>query len=378
MAQHLVLKDFEGIYDDQNWRLRAGEIVDDATPPITPVAALRGFGLATVPYVAGTMAAMVTAYLEAHDGDADRPSMMPWLMSYSIAANTGVLADITAGSEGALLVGTDAKGNLGASTTVEAALEFINTQDCASAAELASVTPASEGALLVGTDAKTTLGAAATVEAALEYLDDGQYDAGEVAVAQIIQAGQPVAAETLTIGADVYEADGVGANINFVIGGTPAETMANLLTEIVANGTENLFADAIGATVIRLRSADAPQGNVVAANPNIAVTEAMTNYIFDCGNVNLNTLGGRVAGQSRIVVGSLPLNAGHIAAGEARISFPADVTDAVVQLSTATNVAHAIGTDSWTIDNGDILITLPGGGAPDAVAGDIVRVVAVL
>jgi hypothetical protein len=245
--------------------------------------------------------------------------------------------------------------------------------------ELASTAPGTEGAALVGTDTKTHLGAATNVEAALEFLDDGQYDPGSVACLQIIQAGLPLANDTITIGADVYEADGVGANINFAI--VPADangTFVNLFNAIVANGTENFFADQLDATHIRLRSADAPQGTVIAANPNVVLADAMTNYVFDCGAVNVNTLAGRVPGQLRIVAAEIAVNAGHIAAGELRISFDAPVVEALVIFYDATNVAHAIGTDSWAIDNGDVLVTLPGGGAPDLIATDIIRVLAAL
>ena len=72
------------------------------------------------------------------------------------------------------------------------------------------------------------------------------------------------------------------------------------------------------------------------------------------------------------------LDAGHITAGEVRISFEAPVTEANVTYYTTTNVAHAIGTDSWAYDNDDILVTLPGGGPPDLVAGDIIRVIAAI
>ena len=73
---------------------------------------------------------------------------------------------------------------------------------------------------------------------------------GAIACLGITQAGQPVATETVTIGADVYEFDGVGGNINVVIAGTAEGTMDNLLAAAVASGTENLFWSKLSATQI--------------------------------------------------------------------------------------------------------------------------------
>jgi hypothetical protein len=211
-----------------------------------------------------------------------------------------------------------------------------------------------------------------TVLAANGVAPDGVVGSGAVAVAQIIQSGQPVATETLTIGGDVYEADGVGANINYAIGGDAAATHANLLAAIVANGTEHLFADLVSPTSIRLRSADEPQGNIIAADPDIALTEAMTNVLFDCGNVNMNTLGGHAKAASRSEAAVLTINAGHVAAAEARVSFPFAVSRFVAFAVTAADVRVAIGADTWAVDNGDVLIGIGGGGL---VATDVVTVV---
>ena len=194
---------------------------------------------------------------------------------------------------------------------------------------------------------------------------------GSVACAQIIQAGQPVAAETLTVGADVYEADGAGANINFVIAGNAADTLANLLAAAVANGTEPLFWDSPAATVLRLRSASGPQGAILAVVPNIALTEAMTNYIFDCANVNMTTLGGRVETSARDECQVQTVNAGHAASGSMRFAFPFAVTRFIATAFTAGGVRVVIGTDTYLIENGDVEVVLAGGGL---VATDVITI----
>jgi len=199
---------------------------------------------------------------------------------------------------------------------------------------------------------------------------------GSVAVAQIIQGGQPVAAETITIGADVYEADGAGANINYVIAGNANDTHANLLAAIVGNGTEPLFADLMSVTNIRLRSADGPQGNIMAANPAIVLNNnAMTNVDFDCGNVNMNTLGGHIGASAQMDDTRITINAGHAAAGEVRVSFPFPVVIFHVSEFSAAGVQKGASNDTFAVDNGDVLIGLSGAGVDPLVATDIVSVI---
>jgi len=197
---------------------------------------------------------------------------------------------------------------------------------------------------------------------------------GSVAVFQIIQSGIPVAAETITIGADIYEFDGVGANINVVIGAAEA-TLDNLLAAAVASGTENLFWDKISATVLRVRSADAPQGNVIAADPNIAVVEAATNYVIDCGAVNMNTLAGRIGGAVAEGKTTLTITAAMITAGIVRIAFPFTVNNFIVNARSATGAMLFDYTDTFTIANGDVLITL-NGGVGDLANTDVITIIA--
>lgn len=203
-------------------------------------------------------------------------------------------------------------------------------------------------------------------------------DPGSVACFQVIQAGQPVAGEHFTIGADVMEFDGVGAHINVAISGVDAEhTMDNLLAEWIAHGTEPFFADKLDATHLRFRSAAAHQGAITPASPDCALNDgATTNYLFDCGDVNTNTLAGRAAGVRTPCYAEIAINAGHVASGQCRVSFMGAVLAVSATLWTAAGVPHAIPADAITIANGDVLITVAGGGAPNLVAGDIVRVTA--
>lgn len=299
-----------------------------------------------------------------------------WNRTIAVSYTRSELNSTTGGSEGALLIGTDAKANLGAATTVEAALTDLNTKNpparSSGAGSPYGIVAGAIGDLYVDTTNDVEyVNTDGTVNG---WVVSGMFDPGSVAVIQIIQSGQPGAGNLLTIGADVYEADGAGANINFVIGGSAAATMANLLAEAVAHGTEHLFWDSPDATHLRLRSADAPQGNIIADDPNILVTCALANYDVDAGNVNMNTLAGRVQSVGQTSTAELALTADMVAAGEIRLSFPKAVQDYVVVYYNAAGVLKLPGTDTVAINNGDLLFTL-NGGVGDLVATDVISVI---
>jgi len=211
-------------------------------------------------------------------------------------------------------------------------------------------------------------------------------DPGSVAVVELTQAGQPNPGDTLVVGGDIYTAIAPGpvAPMQFVIdGGGAAVTFANLLAAVTFTGlggpTENLFWDeVVASTTLRARSADAPQGNVISAVPNIALSALLlTNYAFDCGDVNMSTLAGRAPAVIQTASASLTINADHITATRARISFPFAVARFEVSIITAGGVPKSGGADVFTIANGDVLISgLGAAGAPDIVATDIVNVTA--
>jgi len=66
MADHLVLNRFEGVYNGQTWRIKAGDVVSDTEVPVT---ALSAYGLQTVAYVSATMATMVAEFNERYGSD---------------------------------------------------------------------------------------------------------------------------------------------------------------------------------------------------------------------------------------------------------------------------------------------------------------------
>jgi hypothetical protein len=199
---------------------------------------------------------------------------------------------------------------------------------------------------------------------------------GSAAVVRAIQGGQPVATETLVVGADVYEADGAGANINFVIAGTAEATLDNLLAAAVASGTENLYWDKLSATELRIRAADAPQGTVIGSSPSIVLdASGITNWSFDVGDVNMNTLAGLASAKQAMAAIVLTVTAAMVATGSVRVSFP--FTPRVIQVfvANATGAAELAYTDTFVISGDDVIITL-NGGANDIAATDVAYIVA--
>ena len=205
-----------------------------------------------------------------------------------------------------------------------------------------------------------------------ELLDVTQME-GSAAVVQLIQSDQPVANDTLVVGADTYEADGTGVNINFAIGGSAEATMDNLLAAAVASGTEDLYWDKLSATTLRLRNADAPQGNVLAGDQSIALNaSSLTNYDFDVGDVNMNTLAGQDQAKTASAMASITVTTAMISGASIRVAFPFTPTRFMVFLTDSTGLPQAFTADTCTIDDDDILVTT----ATDFTDGDILTVLA--
>ncbi len=185
-----------------------------------------------------------------------------------------------------------------------------------------------------------------------------------------------MANDTLVVGADTYEADGVGANINFAIAGTAEGTMDNLLAAAVASGTEFLYWDKLDATTLRLRSADAKQGNIIGADSSIGLdASSLTNYSFDSGNVNMNSLAGQSGKQLLFANAELPITTAMITAGSVRIAFPFTPTRFTLFAITAAGIVKVPGLDTFAIAGDDIVVTLNGAGG-DLANTDVLRVTA--
>jgi len=228
-------------------------------------------------------------------------------------------------------------------------------------------------------------------------LNDGE-ESGMPASASLLFANQPVATDTIDIGADVYEfvtaAGNVtnDANIAVVILGSAALTLAALVLAVnatyapnehptinniaddapaLANGTEAVVADVIGTTM-RIRSASVAGGSLVAADPSIVLAEAITDAadIWDVGDVNLNTLAGRAQDNKRTSVAAVAITAAMIT-NTVRIDFPFTPVRFVAQVRTSAGVVRVPAADAFVIGDGGIVVTFGGGVAPDMQATDI-------
>jgi hypothetical protein len=210
----------------------------------------------------------------------------------------------------------------------------------------------------------------------LELVDVVQ-DEGSAACAILTQSGQPNVNDLLVVGADTYEFDGALGNINVAIGGSAAATLAALLTAAQTDPlvTEPLFWDSPSATTLRLRAADAVQGNIIGSSPSIVLDASgvtAANYDFNCGNVNMNTLAGKAAGKKASCSTVLVITTAMITATTARISFPFTPTSFQVTCTDATGAGLFPTTDTFAIDGDDIVITL----GVDLANTDVVHIVA--
>lgn len=123
---------------------------------------------------------------------------------------------------------------------------------------------------------------------------DTEQDQGHYGSAEIKIATKPTATDTVTIGADVYEFGGAGANINVTIGADAASARANLIVAINTLGTEKVFADnpTTPATSVRIQQADRVGGTPEKGVPDSLVLASSLTAGTDGWNAaNLNERG---------------------------------------------------------------------------------------
>lgn len=229
---------------------------------------------------------------------------------------------------------------------------------------------------------------------------------GSAQVFTMVFAQQPTTGDHATIGADKYEFVTAGGevatdtNIGVAIGGSAAETLANWIAAInatdannqhanllkgdgetpaLANGTEPFFADSI-STTLRIRSAAAagsPQ--IVGSSKSVVLAESLTHasLVWGVGNVNLNTLGGSYASSIGGAAQQKTITAAMVTATSVRFSFPFRVGAFTAQIRTAAGLLRdAPATDTFTINNGDVLVGLTSTDATDIDATDVVVITA--
>lgn len=350
MALQLVLESFDSSVGGVHWRFRPGDLVEDGVAPVVgtgepvPVVALRAQGLAYIPYVAGTMAAMRAAYLADHGVDDDPPSMIAWLVQYSVALSaltplTGVVDPngVVIGAIGQLYYDTAhdlwyACHSNPTGTVWDRVARVITT---AGSPNAGAGTAGNIGDLCVDTTngrVYVNLSGAAT-----GWRCEDDEDLGAVAAIVAAHTGQPGGGETIVIGPDTYTVGGGGA-FGFALGGGAEATYDNLITAANAAATGNYRLAKLSAAAFAIIATATPHGTPVSGAPALVVTDNLTNLTIN--RTNLNAAGGRAAGVSKHSVRQYTLGAAE--AGFVAMTFPFDVARYQVTARSATGVFKAI------------------------------------
>jgi len=210
-----------------------------------------------------------------------------------------------------------------------------------------------------------------------------------VAQANIRLNTQPTAADTITIGADVYEfvatlGAQTGTHIGVLRGASAAAALANIISAIngsaglgttySAHGTEAVVASIYNTDFLHIEPAVQNGGTVVVGTkPNIALSDALT-AVIAWDHTNLGNLGGNVA--LKTVVHKIVVDATNLAA-DFDVKIPGTITKSEVLFVTdASNVVDTTGkAASILLTNvparNAVTVDFNGGGT-DPVATDIV------
>jgi len=193
---------------------------------------------------------------------------------------------------------------------------------------------------------------------------------GHIAQAVLLIATLPTDTNTVTIGSDVYEFEGVGANINVLKGASAAESRTNLIAAINTQGTELVVADEPGtpANGVRIRPADRVGGTAqVGAGPDIAVSETLADAADIWNAANLNETG--AAAYQKMARGKIVVNATNLAAD---VVLEMEFTPVVLSVTAFdTNGAPKATTAQFSISGDFLVLSFDDGGSP-LVATDYV------
>jgi len=191
------------------------------------------------------------------------------------------------------------------------------------------------------------------IDAVMTQVDKLPEDTGHVAQACLFLATLPTDTNTVTIGSDVYEFEGVGANINVLKGANAAASRANLVIAINTLGTELVVADqpTTPATSVRIQPADRTGGTKqIGAGTSIAVSETLADA-SDVWNVaNLNESG--APPYKKVARGVIVITAESLAS---LFTLELPFTPAVLQWSAFTTAGLPKGDKGQCVINGDYL-----------------------
>jgi hypothetical protein len=178
-------------------------------------------------------------------------------------------------------------------------------------------------------------------------------DTGHVAQACLYVATNPTATNTVTIGADVYEFDGAGVNINVALGVDAAATRAAFILAINNEGTELVVADAptTPATSVRIQPADRVGGTKqIGAGTSVVVSETLADAADVWNVANLNETG--APPYKKVARGVIVCTAENIAT---LLTVELPFTPAVLAWSAFTTAGLPTGDKGQCVINGDYL-----------------------
>ena len=149
------------------------------------------------------------------------------------------------------------------------------------------------------------------------------------------------------------------------------------------NTTKNWYASDEGGTVMQIRSALTPGGRIVNRSDTAVVSETFTNAadIWDVGSGNaVNS--GKYPTEVQYMRAQIVVTASHITFGSIRFTFAnqlgvnqfSAIQRVTWQVTSSAGIHKYPVADAVTIEGGDAVYTLDGGGAPEAVAGDTITI----
>jgi hypothetical protein len=140
-------------------------------------------------------------------------------------------------------------------------------------------------------------------------------EAGHYAMATLLIGTLPTVGDTVTIGTNVYEFGGVGANINVAIGGAVATSRTNLANAINTLGTASVLAEVSavpGAGVSIFKATSRGGALAKGAGQSLALSETLTAVADIWNQTNLN-ITGKSAGMNKVAYGKVTIDATNLA-----------------------------------------------------------------
>ncbi len=267
-----------------------------------------------------------------------------------------------------------------------------------------------------GHEADAEAAAAAALAAAQETVDAAttalkiEKNAGVIQAFRLLLPEQPADHNTIGVGADTVEfLDPLGnlhvtdpANIAVLIGADDDETRDNLVAAVnatdgdnrhasalksdggggwipaLANCTEPFVAENVTADdAVEYQGADEAGGTPTPGSHSAVLAESVTHAsdIWDCGNVNVNTLGGEAAAVRQVSRPSVTLTQAMLDAGAFRLVFPFAVRGWMMQVRSAAG-AEVIRDEPPAMDvtARRLEFTFADGGGDNFDASDVVTV----